>query len=104
MSSPRGALLGLMLALTACGSTSAGSGETMRDASREDAAGSDGAGPDSGSAFSCPDRSEAFPWPDRFVEVEPEGLPRLRMRYVDAGSGTDVFVLLHGIPTSAVRG
>jgi haloalkane dehalogenase len=51
-------------------------------------------------SFTCPERSEAFPFADRFASVAPRDRSPLRLRYVEAGAGDDVFVLVHGIPAS----
>jgi haloalkane dehalogenase len=55
----------------------------------------DGGGP------TCVPLPTAFPFEDQYLAVTPPGLPTARMRYVEAGSGERLFVLLHGIPTSA---
>lgn len=49
----------------------------------------------------CGQLSADFPFDDKFVALEVDGLADARMRYVEAGSGDNVFVLVHGIPTSA---
>ncbi len=74
--------------------------QTQPDASMSSA-------PDSGTMDSgmqmgsCPERSAAFPFEDKFVTVTPQGLPEASIRYVESGSGPDTFVLIHGIPASA---